>query len=468
MCGSENAADALVCGICGYHLREHGVSNSGGQKCARCGSAVPAGYDFCPVCGLDQRLRFARPHTQVVSIDAEEPGLPSSTAATAPAPAGRPAAPVGEPPAQTGRTVFVDGPPLARPFEHAPTGLDDQETNPRGTRGRPPGDDDMTLPAPSRHLPRAEGPAALFDTGVPVVAGLRPAEERTVTVRGEDGPLGQAPPTLPGQNTVEEAYAAYPGPPPVAPAPGSPYVGQPAPSLQPPAWAPVPPSRVSTTPGQQPARLVVVGRDGVEGQSFPILGDHLSLGRTHGEVVFPDDAFMSPAHARVERVGDGFVLVDTGSINGIFLRINGVSAVYPGDLFMIGHQLLRLDTVSEAVTEQAPDAEGTRLFGTPLKPAWGKLVLVGRGGVAGDQYYLRRAKVVLGRESGDVVFPADPFASREHAQLRLEIKGSTMAVYLEDLGSANGTYIRVRGSCPLRPRDTFRIGDQILRLRLGS
>ena len=41
-----------------------------------------------------------------------------------------------------------------------------------------------------------------------------------------------------------------------------------------------------------------------------------------------------------------------------------------------------------------------------------------------------------------------------------------MAVFLEDLGSANGTYIRIRGSAEVRGRDTFRIGDQILRLRL--
>lgn len=215
-----------------------------------------------------------------------------------------------------------------------------------------------------------------------------------------------------------------------------------------------------------PARLVLVGRDGEEGDSFPITGDQIGIGREQGDILFPDDTFMSPGHARVERSGDVHTLVDLGSQNGVFLRIRGNATVYPGDLFMVGHQLLRLENVLEAVQEQPPAHDGTRLFGTPLKPAWGKLALIGRGGIPGDSYYMRGAKVVFGREQGDLLFPADPFVSREHARLRLELHGSAMSVFLEDLGSANGTYIRIRGSAEVRGRDTFRIGDQILRLRL--
>jgi pSer/pThr/pTyr-binding forkhead associated (FHA) protein len=66
------------------------------------------------------------------------------------------------------------------------------------------------------------------------------------------------------------------------------------------------------------------------------------------------------------------------------------------------------------------------------------------------------------------VFPGDPFVSREHARLRLEIETSSMAVYLEDMRSANGTYIRIRGSVEVRPGDSFRVGDQILRLRVDT
>jgi pSer/pThr/pTyr-binding forkhead associated (FHA) protein len=215
-------------------------------------------------------------------------------------------------------------------------------------------------------------------------------------------------------------------------------------------------------------RLVLVGRDGEEGQAFAFTGSAITIGRQHGEIPFSDDPFMSPQHARVERSGDVFTLVDLGSTNGVYLRTRGNGSVYPGDLFMVGHQVLRLENVTDPVAEQHPAPDGTRLFGTPLKPAWGKLALIGRGGVTGDTFYLRGAKVIFGREQVDILFPRDPFVSREHAQLRLELHGAQMSVFLEDLGSANGTYIRIRGSAEVRNSDTFRVGDQILRLRLDD
>lgn len=238
----------------------------------------------------------------------------------------------------------------------------------------------------------------------------------------------------------------------------------PSPELAPDAWGAE--RRSGSVSGL--AHVVLVGRDGEEGEQYTMHRPTLEIGRTHGDMRFPDDRFMSPAHARLEREGAAFRIVDLSSQNGVFLRIRGHAAVYPGDLFMVGHQVLRLENVTESVQEHAPAPDGTRYFGTPLKPAWGKLTLVGRGAVPGDVYFLRGAKVVFGREQGDILFPHDPFVSREHARLRLELHGHQMSVFLEDLGSANGTYVRVRGSTDIRPRDTFRIGDQILRLRLDG
>jgi len=227
-----------------------------------------------------------------------------------------------------------------------------------------------------------------------------------------------------------------------------------------------PPSRLPTYPGNQPARLVLVARDGTEGESFPFTGQMLTVGRTHGDILFPEDPFLSPVHVRLSRTGDGFLLTDTGSTNGVYMRIAKVAPVYPGDMFMIGHQLLRLDQLDSQAQEHPPGADGTRLFGTPLQPAWGRITQIGRGGVAGDHLYLRGSRVSFGREGGDLVFPNDPFVSREHARLRLEITGQAMSVHLEDLGSANGTYVRIRGAAEIRDGDTFRVGDQILKLRV--
>lgn len=438
MCGTENPAHSGYCSICGYGLQQE--SNAGGHKCARCGSNVPDGFDFCPVCGLDQRHRFARPATKIVHIDPSQqphaaalapqhptpvPAHPAPPAGAAhqaagahpaSAPSGQPEAVPSKdepPPAKTGRTVFMDGPPLPRPPELGP---------PEPAAGRPePSDDALTIPAPGRH---------------------QPAEPDAVSAHTPSG------------GTARNA-----GPPDIEPVP------PPGPAMMPPDMDDLQTRASSALTGP---RLVLVGRDGEEGQAFAFSGSAMTIGRQHGEVAFADDPFMSPQHARVERSGEMYTLVDLGSTNGVFLRTRGHASVYPGDLFMVGHQVLRLENVTDPVAEQHPAPDGTRLFGTPLKPAWGKLGLIGRGGVTGDTFYLRGAKVIFGREQGDILFPRDPFVSREHAHLRLELHGAQMSVFLEDLGSANGTYIRIRGSAEVRGGDTFRVGDQILRLRLDD
>jgi pSer/pThr/pTyr-binding forkhead associated (FHA) protein len=321
----------------------------------------------------------------------------------------------------------------------------------------PPPDGETTVPVPGREGAYASSSPSdpAFDPSVSYTEGLRSPEERFPTIPEAGQSLyPPSPSTLPGGADGGDAASARGAEPVVGPATWG--VSGSAPSSTP------------TAPGSKPPRIVLVGRDGTEGESFPMHGPQFTIGRSQGDVTFPDDAFMSPAHARLERSGTSFSLVDLGSRNGLYLRIRGTAAVYPGDLFMIGHQVLRLENIGDGVQEAPPDADGTGAFGTPLAPAWGKLVLVGRGGVAGDQYYLRASSVLLGREAGDIVFPDDPYVSREHARLRLEIETSSMAVYLEDLESANGTYMRIRGGAQVRALDTFRVGDQILRLRLDG
>ncbi len=496
MCGSDVASESPGCGVCGYAFARSSPSNIGGLKCARCGSPVENGFDFCPICGQNQRERFARPDTRIIQVDAD-PLPPDRTVA---APPGGPAPPVGvvmppavmmppavavptpavmpgvaaaapvaaamppplltmpgatppmaPMPAQTGATQFADGPPLPRPpgFDAPPpsSGVDRTVAAPAVLR-RPEVDEaDHTIPVPpGRSRPAIEAPAHPPATEDAPTTAFDPRQLAAAVA------IAQADQARRGEEQTREGVQ------PMGPwsksSPSQPVVGARGQSSAP------------TNPGSQTPRLVLVGRDGSEGDKFAVVGDRLTIGRRSADVLFADDDFLSPTHARIERQGDHYWLVDTGSQNGVFLRIHGTSPIYPGDSFMVGHQLLRVENVDGPTEEQPPDELGTRLFGTPLQPAWGKLAVLGRGGIRGDAYGLRGARLVIGRESGDIIFPNDPFLSREHARLRLELNGATMSVFLEDLNSANGTYIRIRGAAELHNRDTFRIGDQIIRLRL--
>jgi pSer/pThr/pTyr-binding forkhead associated (FHA) protein len=208
-----------------------------------------------------------------------------------------------------------------------------------------------------------------------------------------------------------------------------------------------------------------VRKDGSEGESFAI-GGGLEIGRAGTKMIFANDPFISPRHVRCTLDQERVHLVDLGARNGVYIRIGGSEVVYPGDQILLGNRLLRLDVLPPRAPVPA-DASGTRSFGTPLETAWGRVLLVGVDDVMTDIYELRGNPVAIGREVGDIVFPRDAFLSRSHCRLRMEVSGGAVRVLLEDAGSANGTYLRMRSEAWLGDGDMFRVGDQILKVRAG-
>jgi pSer/pThr/pTyr-binding forkhead associated (FHA) protein len=60
----------------------------------------------------------------------------------------------------------------------------------------------------------------------------------------------------------------------------------------------------------------------------------------------------------------------------------------------------------------------------------------------GEQYRLRREMYVIGRSSGDILIPNDPWVSARHAEIqRLPWQGG-FQWHLRDCGSSNGTFVR--------------------------
>ena len=70
-----------------------------------------------------------------------------------------------------------------------------------------------------------------------------------------------------------------------------------------------------------PARLVWERPGGAAAVEFPLEGDSLEVGRDDEVAIRVDEPLVSRRHARLEKRGDGWVLVDLGSNN--FTRVNG-------------------------------------------------------------------------------------------------------------------------------------------------
>jgi pSer/pThr/pTyr-binding forkhead associated (FHA) protein len=82
-------------------------------------------------------------------------------------------------------------------------------------------------------------------------------------------------------------------------------------------------------------------------------------------------------------------------------------------------------------------------------------------GIPRSAYFVGSDETILGRELGDIVFTGDPFMSRRHAALNRN--PATGNFTLRDLGSSNGTFVRLRGKVQLKAGDHLRIGQQLFR-----
>jgi pSer/pThr/pTyr-binding forkhead associated (FHA) protein len=208
------------------------------------------------------------------------------------------------------------------------------------------------------------------------------------------------------------------------------------------------------------AKLTLIRGDGEDGVSFTLAGtDHLA-GRGECPISFPDDSYLSPTHANFRYFNNQLVVRDEGSLNGVFVRITGTVKVEPGTTILIGEQVL---TVGPApMAEDVPDTEGTYYSASMLRGATMELVQQLRGGSSGWVFRVDTEVVTIGREANDINFPDDPFISGRHAQIQLS--GGVLSV--TDLGSRNGTFVRVTGEHVLKHGDYVFLGQQLLRVEI--
>jgi pSer/pThr/pTyr-binding forkhead associated (FHA) protein len=265
---------------------------------------------------------------------------------------------------------------------------------------------------------------------------------------------------------AEQPAPAAPAPEPAAPEPAAPEPAAPASKLA--EKATLGPGAGQVAPAvaeeQQPlAKLVSVNRDGSDGQIHTICEESVDLGRTQGQFLFTEDPYLSDRHCRFYIKNGSWLVQDLDSCNGVYRRISGSVDLVHGDQVLLGKQVMLFEQLSEHERDLAPAVEhGVLIFGSPLRTPWGRLRQVTVAGICRDVYHLYRSKVTLGRETGDLIFPDDEFMSRSH--LSLSLAGGK--AQLQDLGSSNGTYVRIKEPQELEPGTMIRVGDQLLRFEL--
>lgn len=381
--------------------------------CTACGTVAPVGTKYCSSCGR--------------ALDAPMPP-PASTTDETPALAPRPAAPFGVDP----------GSPIA-PAPVVSVGTDESPV--------------ARAPTPAKADPPAESGPDEVECGH--------------CGRKSDGAdafcryCGKPRRTAPGPREAPAAKERAPSP---APAPAVPIA---TPSAQ--TELPATTRRAPEPVDGARALLVHVAKDGSDGQSYPVI-DAIDIGRTAGDVQIPSDRCLDPRHLRIRWTGAAFSAVDLESVNGVYVRLrSSTEGRGPGtplahqDLILLGQQVVRFEVVKGA--EQGfgiVEERGVALFGSPQAPRYARLVGQTVEGIARDIIHLAKNETTLGREGCDIVFPEDPFLSRRHARILRQTPDGSFIV--EDLGSSNGTFLRIRGETNLEFGDEIRIGQQLFRL----
>lgn len=90
-------------------------------------------------------------------------------------------------------------------------------------------------------------------------------------------------------------------------------------------------------------RLVEILAGGFRGRAICGGSAGLVVGSRDGDWIFSEDLYLSPRHFGVVWSEQGAVLVDKGSRNGVYLRINTETALQHGDMFFVGAELLSVN-----------------------------------------------------------------------------------------------------------------------------
>jgi pSer/pThr/pTyr-binding forkhead associated (FHA) protein len=225
--------------------------------------------------------------------------------------------------------------------------------------------------------------------------------------------------------------------------------------------APSVPAAAAAAPAAAAAGIVLTAlrADGSEAGTYRMPdAPVVSVGRDTGSI-FAGDSYLSPRHATFSKRGGQLFIKDEGSLNGVYLKVrpNEPCLLEFGDVFRIGQEIIRF----EELRGQGKSPDGVERFGSPAKGYIGRLALVIGRDTTGNAFPVPERGVHCGRERGDILFSEDGYVSGLHCRIA---RGPDGRVYLTDVGSSNGTFIRLRAERAVGGTDILLMGQQLFRI----
>jgi class 3 adenylate cyclase/pSer/pThr/pTyr-binding forkhead associated (FHA) protein len=210
-------------------------------------------------------------------------------------------------------------------------------------------------------------------------------------------------------------------------------------------------------------KLQHIRKDGSSGSEYELKDGKLTIGRTEGDLKFASDVQLAPLHARFGFEKGQLVVEDVAPRGrGVYVRLISTYMLQDGDVLMMGRRAFRFKEKPEAMAAAAAVGTTVHDMSALLKEPIAEFIGLQPDGTAEDgvRFPLNEHEVTWGRSKGTYTFPEDGFMSRSHAKVYQ--RGENF--FLEDAGSRNGTFIKVRGKAPVPAGAMVLLGGQLLKV----
>jgi pSer/pThr/pTyr-binding forkhead associated (FHA) protein len=181
-----------------------------------------------------------------------------------------------------------------------------------------------------------------------------------------------------------------------------------------------------------------------------------------GFIGLPGERFCHKREAVVRKKDDRIWLEDFEAGNGVFLRIKTQVELGPGDEFIIGDQLLRVER--NPTPNDGPGPGPTYFYSSPKWISSFRVVQIFEGGTKGACVVAHGTTLQIGSAVGDLVFGNDPLVSEQHCL----VEEQAGVIVLVDLGSRTGVFVRIKGVQELVHGDELLVGRTRLVLDLEN
>lgn len=208
-----------------------------------------------------------------------------------------------------------------------------------------------------------------------------------------------------------------------------------------------------------PLFLQHIQEDGSPGRQIPLSATPLVIGSGPSDMSFPTDPNLRPQHARLGSGGDGCAWVEPAGENApIFVGLKDVCPLKNGDIIRMGQQSFRYEETEGAMAAASDTGMTLVELNSALKRPAAELINLSN---PGQRIAVGEEETTFGRVQGTCTFPQDGYMSRRHA--RIYHRG--IDVFLEDLGSRNGTFVQMTGRrAAVQPGGKLRVGNQLFQI----